>query len=450
MKIFLVAFVILVGALLTAGIVARESLQSMMSVFKPAPARTDVRLDEVRTDRLIQTVSAPGVVEPFTKVDMSAEVSARIEELPYDVGDIVRKGDLIVKLDDRDLQAALARAEASRDEQRFRLQSESARVDGLHSNLEFAQIQLKRQQDLYSTGDVARKDLDDAEERFQDLQTSIQAAQHTISVIESSILAAEADIAQAREALRNTAILSPIDGAVTQLNAEVGELVMVGTMNNQGTVILTIADLSRMILKAEVPESDIASIALDQPAKLHINAYPDEVFTGHVTQVALQSTSMLTGASYFETEVEIDLAGRQIYSGLLANVDIEVKSHEGQVVPSQSIVDRAIETLPETISKDHPLVDRTKKTARVVFRVVNEKTVCTPVKTGASDLTHTIILEGLAVGERVVAGPYKVLTTIGDDELVRDLDAAGEPNAGESSSADEDRKSGVSVSVSGG
>jgi HlyD family secretion protein len=448
-KLFLILFVVAMGGLLAVGIVARDSVQGMVSSFKPEPARTDVRLDTVRRDRLIQTVSAPGVVEPFTKVDISAEVSARIEELPFDIGDVVRKGDLIVKLDDRDLQAALARAEASRDEQKFRLQSETARLDGLHSNLEFAQIHLKRQQDLYATGDVARKDLDDATERFQDLQATITSAQHTISVIESSILAAEADIAQAREALSNTAILSPIDGAVTQLNAEVGELVMVGTMNNQGTVILTIADLSRMILKAKVPESDIASVALDQPAKLHINAYADDVFTGRVTQVALQSTTELTGASYFETEVEIDLAGRRIYSGLLANVDIEVMSHEGMVVPSQAIVDRTVESLPDSIAKDHPLVDRSKKTARVVYRVVDEKTVCTPVKAGESDLTHTIILEGLSEGDQVVAGPYKVLTTIGDDELVRDLGAAGESPGGVDG-ADDDGKSRVGVSVSAG
>ena len=229
-----------------------------------------------------------------------------------------------------------------------------------------------------------------------------------------------------------------MDGVVTALNAEVGEVVLMGTMNNPGTVIMTIADLSRMLLKAEISESDIAKVAQNQPARVHINAYRDEVFSGTVTQIALQRTepsmSQGSGASstgYFEAEIEIDLQGKRILSGLMANVDIEVASHQGLVVESQAIVDRVIEELPDQIKRDNHLIDRSKKTTTVAYRVVNGKSVCTPVRRGASDDTHSITLDGLNEGDVVIIGPFKVLENIKHDEAVTDEAAQPKEKPGE-------------------
>jgi HlyD family secretion protein len=209
--------------------------------------------------------------------------------------------------------------------------------------------------------------------------------------------------------------------------------VLMGTMNNPGTVIMTIADLSRMILKAEVSESDIAKVAQNQPARVHINAYRDQVFSGTVTQIALQRTDPGMGESsgasstgYFEAEIEIDLRGQRILSGLMANVDIEVASHRGLAVESQAIVDRVIEELPDEIKRDNPLVDRAKKTTTVAYRIVNGKAVCTPVRRGSSDDTHSIALAGLNEGDVVIVGPFKVLEKIKHDEAV--IDEATQPS----------------------
>jgi HlyD family secretion protein len=411
-----------------------------MATFTPEPPRTEVRTEPAERRALIETVSAPGEIEPLTMVEISAEVSARIEQLPVREGDEVRQGDVIVKLDDVDLRAALEASNARRDGEQFRLQSEQARLAGLLKTLAFARKTLERQQALFDSGDVSRSALDDALERVEDLEASVEASTHTISVIESSLAAAEADIDRAEDALTNSVIRSPMDGIVTRLNAEVGEVVLVGTMNNPGTVIMIIADLTRMILNARVAESDIASVEKGQTAKIHINAYPDEVFHGIVRKIALQRTTELNGTGFFETEIELELeAGRVIFSGLVANVDIEVAEHQGVVVESQAIVERLVDELPVDIRRD-PLVNRAKRTTSVVYRAADGKAVCTPVKAGASDLTHSLVLEGLDEGAEVVVGPFKVLEKIKHDEPVRREEEAEEEEEQEEEQEEEEEK----------
>jgi HlyD family secretion protein len=264
------AVVLVIGTVVVVGMAP----ETLTKVFNPEPSRTQIRAEPAEERTLVETVSAPGGIEPLTMVEISAEVAARIEELPFREGETVRRDDLIVKLDDVDLKAALDASEARRDGERFRLQSEQARLAGLLKTLAFARKTMERQAALYESGDVSRSALDDAMERVEDLETGIEASTHSISVIESSLAAAEANIDRAKDDLTNSVIRSPIDGVVTLLNAEVGEVVLMGTMNNPGTVIMTIADLTRMILNARVAESDIASVEKGQQAKIYINSRP--------------------------------------------------------------------------------------------------------------------------------------------------------------------------------
>ncbi|MHC4615968.1 MAG: efflux RND transporter periplasmic adaptor subunit, partial [Planctomycetota bacterium] len=204
-----------------------------------------------------------------------------------------------------------------------------------------------------------------------------------------------------------------------------------------GTVIMIVADLTRMILNARVAETDIASVEKGQEAKIFINAYPDEVFHGIVRKIALQRTVELDGTGFFETEIELQLEpGRTIFSGLVANVDIEVAEHEGVVVESQAIVERLVDDLPPDIRRN-PLVNRAKRTASVVYRVIDDKAVCTPVKAGASDLTHSVVVDGLEEGEEVVVGPFKVLENIKHDELLKREDDPGAEQKEQKKESDE-------------
>ncbi len=420
MKIILVILLLLVAVIVTGALVAGPQLRDAFSGFSPKPTGTEVRVEAAALGKLVETVSAPGGIEPHTDVQIAAEVSARIIQLPFREGEEVRQGDIVCKLADKDLMALLVSAKARRDGEQFRLRSDQARLEGLISNVSFARKELGRIQTLFQTGDTSRRELDNAMERVQDIETSVEATTYSISVAESSLAAAEAEIERAEDGLNNTVIVAPMDGVITLLTVEIGEVVT-GSTTNPGTVMMTIAELSRMVMNAEVAESDIASIVVGQNARIHINAYQDETFSGTVRQIALQRSISPNGTGYFRTEIEIDLQGRRIYSGLMANVDIEIATHEGVVVPYQAIVIRDIESLPEELKND-PLVDPTKSKASVVFRVLDSKAKCTLVKPGSSDLTHRVVLEGLSEDDVIVTGPYKVLETIAHDELVQTAD----------------------------
>jgi len=407
---------VIIGICLTIAVVSAAFIMR-----SGADAAIEVRMSEVKQGVLVESISAPGVVEPKHKVDVSAEVSARIVELPFREGARVKKGDVLVKLDGRDLQAALLSTEARRDGERFRLEAERSRIMGSKQNLENAKAQLARTQSLYDTGDVSRQQLDDAVTRMRDIESNEIAAEKTLLQLEKSLAASESTIEQAREAVRRTTITSPMDGLVTFLNAEVGELVVVGTMNNAGTRVMTVADLGEMRLNAKVSETDIARVAEGQGAKIFVNAYKDDPFDGKVHEIALQRTIEKDGTGSFKVLINVDLKGRQIFSGLTGNVDIDIARQEGLLVPSQSIVDRPVNELPQLL-KDNAQVQKNRRVTPVVFRVVDGKIVLTPVSTGTSNLTDTLVKDGLKLGDMIVTGPYRVLEKLKDGDMVQKED----------------------------
>jgi HlyD family secretion protein len=231
--------------------------------------------------------------------------------------------------------------------------------------------------------------------------------------------------------LKKTTIMAPIDGQITELNAEPGELVVVGTMNNAGTRILTVADLATVRLKAKVAESDVARVRAGQDATVRVNAYRDREFRGTVERVALsRGTEASFGGSgatagsgsggWFKCEVSLDLPeGETLLSGLAANVDIVVDRTNGLLVPSQSLLERAADDLPAELA-EHPLVDKVRRKATVVFCMVEGKAVLRLVRTGPSNLSDTMIVEGLSEGDVVVTGPYRVLERLKDGDAIRE------------------------------
>jgi HlyD family secretion protein len=422
-------------------VVAGPSALALMPSFGSGGKALPVRIATVTRRELVETVSAPGELDPEVKVDVSAEVSARILELPFREGATVRKGEVIVKLDDRDLQASMDAQVAQRDGEKFRLRSEQERLASPMSQLANARATLERQESLFKTGDVSRADLDNAIARVRDLEAQIASAKEGLSVIESSLAAAEANIARARELLKKTTITAPIDGQITELNAEQGELVVVGTMNNAGTKILTIADLGSVRLKAKVAESDVARVKAGQPATVRVNAYRNREFKGTVDRVALsRGTEQSFGSSaggagsgqggWFKCEVALDLTdGETLLSGLAANVEIVVETTQGLLIPSQSLLEKKLDDLPKDIAES-PLVDKVRRKAIVVFRMVDGKAVLTPIRTGASNLSETMVLEGVGEGDVVVTGPYRVLERLKQGDPIREETAEDAVKAG--------------------
>lgn len=432
MKIFVV--IAITVALTVGGVLGLSGwLRGLMGGAQSTPL--PVRVEKAERGRLVEFVTAPGLIEPKTKVSISARVAARILELPFDEGAEVSGAgpdgktppSLLVRLDSKDLEAELRSVRARRDAQEAQIEVNKVDIQSLQAGIRSTEVDLNkalrdlgRQEELLATGDVSQSAVDDLQATVDGLKASLDSAAQNIHAKEKGLLvaqhnleAADADIARAADQLTYTSIYSPLDGVVTRLNTEVGELAVVGTTNNPGTVIMEVADLSQMLLIAQVSEADIGGVCVGQLARIRIQAYPDRDFTGKVTQIALTATEQ--PSKHYEVEVLVETNGDRIFSGLTADVDIEIAEHADVLkVPSQAVLGRAIDDLPTDLrSSEH--VDRDKTIAAVVYKLVGGKTVACPVKLGASDPTHTAILGGLEPGDAVVVGPYKVLEYLGHD-----------------------------------
>jgi len=406
---------------------------------------TVVRLEPVSRGELVEIVSAPGEIEPRTKVEISAKTSARIVELPYEEGHRVTCGNpnadppipasILVRLDSKDLESQLLNAEANYAAQAAEIEvkkahiaSQRATLAGLEASLEQAKRDLERQKELFASNDISQATFDQTKLRVEELKSQYEAAKHTLqaaelnlAVLRHNLEAAAARVAQARQSLSYTTITSPIDGVVTRINAEVGELVVTGTMNNPGTVIMEVADLSQMLVVAQVAEADVGKLQPGQKATVYIDAYPDRQFKGTVQAIALAHTMSYTRTKYFRTEILLEHSDVKLHEGLTAHVDIETRRHTNVIkVPSQAVLARPVDELPLEVRDGSPLVDKTKTYATVVYRYVDGKAIATPVKIGQSDLTHTIIEEGLEEGQRIVVGPYKVLEKLSHGQRIID------------------------------
>jgi HlyD family secretion protein len=365
--------------------------------------------------------------------------------LPYEEGEMVTKGDpnanppmppsLLVQLDSKDLESRLLEAQARRAAQAAGIEAEKARIAsqkatliGTAASLEQAKTNLERQKRLLKSSDVSQAEFDTVQLKLDELQAQYTAAQRTLEaaelnlkVLEHNLDAADAGIAQAKENLSYTTIVSPIDGVITRINAEVGEMVMTGTMNNPGTVIMEVGDLSQMLVVAQVDEADVGKLKVGQKATVLIDAYPNREFKGTVYTTALSQDLSRQGTKYYRTEILLEQIEERLPSGLTANVDIETRTYDKVfALPSQAVMTREIESLPLDIRDQSPLVDKSKTFATVVFRHVDGKAVITPVKIGPSNLTHTIIEAGVEEGGKVVVGPYKELEKLKHDQVIKD------------------------------
>lgn len=411
-----------------------------------------VTTKQLRRTELVEFISAPGQTDPKLNVQISAKVSARIVELPFKQGDRVTKGDptanppipasVLVRLDAKDLVSRLNSAKARYAAQAAQLEVEKARIAGqresiagLRAALEQAEKDLSRQQELLQSHDISQSAYDQAKLRYDDAKAQYDSQEHALKaselnlvVLQHNLEMAQAEIDQAEEALSHTVITSPIDGVVTRVNAAVGELVVTGTMNNPGTVIMEVADLSEMLVLAQVAESDIGKISLGQPARIHIQAYPDRQWTGKVVEIALTKNDLprrvasLIGADYFRVEILLDNDPNApvLYAGLRCQVEIETLRHRDVItVPSQAVLSRAVDELPLEV-RNSPQVQKDKTFTPVVYRYIDGKAVVTPVELGPGNLTETIIRSGLSEQDRVIVGPYRILDRLTHDQPVRD------------------------------
>src|SRR6185436_19207288 len=298
----LIAVVIILAA---AGVGAR--------IYRNANDPPAVTVEAIRARDLDAIVSASGKIQPKRQVNISATTMGRVTRLAVQEGQRVKAGQFLLEIDPRSLAGQLERGEASVAAARSSLQQAISAVEQARATLDLAQQTLKRQQDLSKDGLTTREALERAQNEVTVREVELKTRQQEVQTREQQIKQEQAGLSTTRYNLSQVTINSPMDGIVTRRNIEEGENVVVGTMNNAGTVLLTVADMSVIQAEVEVDETDIPTVMLGQAAKVTIDAVPDQTFRGHVTDIGnspIQTTNTANTtqaqATNFKVVITID------------------------------------------------------------------------------------------------------------------------------------------------
>ena len=360
------------------------------------------------TPRNIQAiVTAPGEIDPKVKVNISAHIVGKIEKIYFVEGDAVRKGQRLVDLEKTAYQAAYLRATAAVSNSKI----EVARAKTAMATTETA---YKRAVNLGQQGIQAQELFDQARQNHDNAVAGYDSAKQGVNQ-------AEALLQQAQTDLDHTTILSPITGKAVQLNAHEGEVVITGTMNNPGSVIAVIADLSEILVEADVGETEITGIRVNESAKVHVDAIPDKEYAGHVAEIgssAALKQGVGAGMRYFKVKVQIDNPDDRLRPGMTAQVSIITTTAGSALsVPIQSVVERVPPALAKSKSGTEDEDENAPK-SKYVFVVKDGKVKMTEVKTGVSDSTHVAIVSGLTAKDIIVTGPFRTLKKLKDGDSV--------------------------------
>jgi HlyD family secretion protein len=423
--LWIILAVVLVGVLVAANM-ARQSGKKGVGV----------QLARVRVEDITSRVRAPGKIEPRTQVKISADVMGKIVKLNVKEGDPVRRGQLMLQLDDTQYRTTLSQAQAA-------LSSARARNKEAQNALKVSNTTFERQKALYEQKLLSPSEWDQATQ-------SNDAAQTMAMTAAQEVARSEAAVAAAADNLRKTRFEAPIDGVVSALNVEAGEIVIMGTMNNPGTQILSVSDMSRMLVRADVDETDVVDIVLGQKAKITVDAMPDTSFPGTVVEIGntakRSQTSAVEGQTNFEVKVVFDATVPEVRPGMTADVDVETATHTRTLgVPIQAVVVRTERELERAakgkdkraakkektaakkqggmdafaVSAEDDTAGRKDKEIAGVFVVREGEAKFVPVRTGIASETAIEVFGELKAGESVVSGPYKSLRELKPGQKVK-------------------------------
>jgi len=412
----------LIGAVLVAilALVVWASLRDS----KPRGAEVDTEAAKRRT--ISSRVKATGEITPEKKVEISAKVVGEIIDLPVVEGQEVSAGQLLVEIE-RDLY------ESARDQARAALRQAEVSSRRIDVQLADARRNLNRVSELYRENLVSQDAMDQAQLAVDTAEVELQAQVHTIEQYESALKRANDDLAR-------TTIRSPMSGVLIQLDAEKGETVVPGSTNLPGSVIMTVADMSRLLAEVEVSEVDVVAVELGQTAEVTVDALgADKPQIGHVVEIATSGRRDPTqGTIRFKVKIALDDPAPSLRPAMTAKVDILTATSDDVLsVPIQAVVKRSIDDEGEEV---HGTAADGVDEIDVVYVVVDGKATVRPVTTGVSDVLHVEIIDGLDEGESVVIGPYRTLKKLEAGEAVM----AKETSAGADG---EDDSGGVEVRI---
>jgi HlyD family secretion protein len=430
--------------LIGAGVVVILGALAFANVKFKRQEGTTVNVETIQQRDLQAVVSASGKIQPQHLVNISADTMGRVTNLAVEEGDRIKKGQFLMQVDPRLLASAAQQAEASLAAAGSQMEQLRVAADSAKASLKLAQDAYTRQQQLWKQGLTTRETLDTAENQLKMRQSDANSAEKQIETQKLRMRQEQASLESAKYSLSKVRIESPIDGIVTRRNIEEGETVVVGTMNNAGTVLLTIADMSVIEAQVEVDETDIPSVTLGQPAKISIDAIPGKTFSGKVTEIgnspiqAAAGSTSATTATNFLVKVTIAEAIPDLRPGFTCTADITTATRKSVVsVPIQATTVREVVvdkdgTMVREPQQDNKRPRRTnsveaselkpgqsRKELEGVFIVKDNKAEFAPVKTGIAGEKYFEVLNGVKPGDQVIVGPFASVRELADGTAVK-------------------------------
>jgi len=411
--------------------------------FRKTPALA-VTTEKIKARDLEAVVSASGKIQPKSQVNISADTPGRVVNLAVDEGDRITRGQFLLQIDPKPLstrvdntEASVRAAEGTLEEMRQAVQTATVQLDQL-------QKALTRQEDLWKRQLTTKETLDKAQDDVRSAQSALQERQKQVASQEARIAQERANLDSAKYDLSKQRIVSPIDGIVTHRNIQEGETAVIGTMNNAGTVLLTLADMSIIQAEVEVDETSMPSVARGQRAKVTIDALPDKTFTGHVTEIGnspLQTTTpgqTGTQATTFKVVVVLDDKIPEVRPGFTCTADITTATRTSVTsvpIPAVAVrelvydangqvVKEARETrngrpIEPVASASELKPGQTRKETEGVFVLRNGKAEFVPIKMGIAGDKYFEVVSGLKTGDEVITGPYNSVRNIADGTQVK-------------------------------
>jgi HlyD family secretion protein len=397
-------------------------------LVKPPPA--EVVLESPARGPIVQTVAAPGKVEAVEEAEIASQLVGRVIAVEVKEGDAVKKGDVLVRLDPTDARA--------------RLESSKARIERLRAAIEQAEKDVeKANRDANQSNKLASRGFNTPTE-LADAKTTVAKSQAALLMSRHELVESEAMRKTSEQELDRCEIRSPIDGVVSGIDVDVGEVVIAGTTNLPGSVLMTVSDLSAMRVRADVDETDVPLVKRGQPARVYLQADPLRPIAGEVGMVSAKGKSK-DDVVGFETLVTMspgsgpDLPA--LRPGMTATVEIEVRrADDAMGVPAQAVVHRRRKDLPDTAavrawaeknarSPGEKAREAELRYVKIVFVEDHGVARARPVETGLSDEKRVQILAGLDPDDRAVVGPFRALDELKDGSAVAPQAAPTTPAA---------------------
>jgi HlyD family secretion protein len=433
-NVFITIVVLLIGAAVVAA-----------NVYYKKDKGLAVTTDVIKTRDLEAIVSASGKIQAKRTVNVSSDTVGRVVNLAVNEGDRVKVGQFLLQIDPKTLRSRVDSGSASLQANILTLEQMKQAIETARAQLVQAQQTLTRQQDLWKQQLTTREALDKADNDVRVAQSNLQEREKMLKPQESRIAQERAGLDSAQYDLSKVRIVSPIDGIVTARTIQEGEMVMIGTMNNAGTVLMTLADMSVIQAEVEVDETNVPNVQLGQKAKVTIDALPDRSFRGHVAEIGnspIQAAAGATGtqATNFKVKVMIDEPIPEVRPGFTCTADITTATRKevvsvpipavavreliyeanGQVVkePKTEKKRRGVDSAPTT-STTELKPGQTRKETEGVFAVRDNKAEFVPIKMGIAGDKYFEVLSGLKSGDQVITGPYNSVRGMSDGDLIK-------------------------------